>query len=64
MVSKKIVIVLLILAILFTIASIAIAVSNNTPKVISENNDNSNVNPAVESGKVSLIINPNPNTPK
>jgi len=67
-VSKKVVVVLLILAALLITASVAIITSNNSAKVIAENNkdNNANVNviPAVESAKVSLIINPNPNTPK
>jgi len=64
-VSKKAVVALLILAALLITASVAIITSNNSAKVIAENNNanNANVNviPAVESAKVSLIINPNPN---
>lgn len=64
-ISKKVVGVLLILAILLTIASVAIILSNNSAKVVAENSEDSSVaSPAVESAKVSLIINPNPNTPK
>ena len=65
-VSKRVITILLILAVLFTIASVAIMVSNNTVKVIDKGNgdsDGSNVNPTVESAKVSLIINPTPTTP-
>ncbi|MFH1710823.1 MAG: hypothetical protein ABH840_00760 [Nanoarchaeota archaeon] len=63
-VSKKVITILLILAILFTVASVAIIMSNNnTVRVIDEGNGDSSVNPVVESGKISLIINPNPTAP-
>jgi hypothetical protein len=63
MVSKKIVMVLLILGLLLIVGSVAIALSNNSHKVASDNinaNAYSDVKPAVESGKVSIIINPPP----
>ena len=63
MVSKKIVLMLLVLAILFTVVSITIiATHSNSLKSISDNNLNPEIQPAVESGKVSLIINTPPKT--
>jgi hypothetical protein len=62
MVSNKIIVVVLILAIILTIATVVIVVSNNNAKEVPVNIDNSDsrlsVKPAIESGKVSLIINP------
>jgi len=63
MVSEKLIIALIIVAILLSAVSIVVTVSTVNTKMIPETNVNENIISDDDAGQVSLIVNPQVNPP-
>jgi len=64
MVSEKVIVILIIVAILLSVVSIVVTMSSVSTKMIPKINVNQEVIPDVEDGQVSLVVNPQTTPPE